>query len=74
MDTVPGLSTRYGTVVQDQQVQSGPSRGSQPRGRVRRDGAFLIHDQADAVGRHADRLRQAVDADLFILQVWILPG
>ena len=38
--------------------------------------AFLIHDQADAVGRHADRLRQAVDADLFILQAFsrILPG
>src|SRR6202167_3358930 len=42
---------------------------SQPRGRVRRDAALLVHDQADAVGRHADRLRQAVYADLFILQI-----
>src|ERR1017187_321907 len=41
----------------------------QARGRVRRDAAFPVHDQADAVRRHADRLRQSVDADLFILHV-----
>src|ERR1039458_3699566 len=41
----------------------------QARGRVRRDAAFLVHDQADAVRRHADRLRQSVNADLFILHV-----
>jgi hypothetical protein len=57
-------------------IARGAKVPSQPRGRVRRDAALLIHDQADAVRRYADRLRQAVNADLFILQVFkqILPG
>jgi hypothetical protein len=35
-----------------------------------RDAAFPVHDQADAVRRHAGRLRQPVDADLFIPHVF----
>ena len=42
----------------------------EPGGSVRGNGAFLIHDQADAACRHADRLCQPVDADPFILQIF----
>ncbi len=43
---------------------------AEARGGVRCNPALLIHDQADAVGRHSYRLRQSVDADLLVLHVF----
>src|SRR5260370_11665242 len=51
-------------------LRRGPKVASEARGGVRGDPAFLIDDQADAVRRHPDRLRQPVDADLFVLHVF----
>jgi hypothetical protein len=51
-------------------LRRGPEVAAEARGGVSSDPALLIHDQADAVRRHPDRLRQPVDADLLVLHVF----
>jgi hypothetical protein len=57
-------------------LRRGAKVAAEARGSVRRDTSLPIHDQADAVRRHPDRLGQTFDADLLVFHVFeqILPG